>query len=91
MDRSPFLPIKYNYLELKWYLHTQAAKTNKQKNHYWWNKNNSILHKELVARQREKIFSQILDRKVDTICDHGMRVWLINVEKKLYMRAKILL
>ena len=93
MDRSPFLSIIYNYLELKCYLRTQAAKTNKQtkKTHYWWNKNNGILHKEVVARQRDRIFSQILDRKADIICDHGMRVWLINVEKKLYMKAKILL
>ena len=42
-------------------------------------------------RQRDRIFSQILDRKADISCDHGMRVWLINVEKKLYMKAKILL
>lgn len=76
MDRSPFLPIKYKYLALKWYLHTQAAKTNKQtKTHYWWNKINSILHKEPVARQRDRIFSQILDRKADIICDHGVSVF----------------
>ena len=75
-------------------LSTYSSSKNKQTNkktHYWWNKNNGILHKELVARQRDRIFSQILDRKADIICDQWNESVLNYVEKKLYMKAKILL
>ena len=94
MDRSPFLPIIYNYLELKCYLRTQAAKTNKQ------TKKKPItggtktmafsIRKWLQGRGIEYSVRSLIGRQILFVIN-GMRVWLINAEKKLYMKAKILL